>query len=361
MYIQNRTGDPINKLDEYMQEIVRKSNQHPALMAVRTTLNTNVPHYSVVADREKAKSLGVEVNDIYNTLQMTFGKSYVNDINLFGKTYHVNIQSEGAFRESPNDYNKVYVRSKQGQLISVSSLINVKRVVDTSVVERFNMFPAAKIIGEPKPGFSSGEALKAIEETALRVLPTGYTVAWAGTSYQEKTLAQTGYTATVYAVVFVLLILFALYESWLAPMAIIMSIPFAIFGAVLGVLLRGLESDIYFQVGIITLIGLSAKNAILIVEFAEERYKKQGMPLLEATIEAARIRFRPIVMTSFAFIAGTLPLAIGTGAGAGSRNIIGTTVVAGMLVATLVGIYAIPLFYYLIMRAKQIFEEKVKR
>lgn len=361
MYIQNRTGESINQLNKYIQEIVKKANENPALMAVRTTINTNVPHYSIVVDREKAKSLNIKIDEIYKTLQMTFGKSYVNDINLFGKTYHVNLQSEGNFRESPSNYNKIFVRSKHGDLIPVSSLITIKRIVDASVVERFNLFPAAKIIGEPKPGFSSGDAMNAIEQIAGQVLPTGYTVAWAGTSYQEKTLAQTGYTATVYAVVFVLLILFALYESWLAPIAIVISIPFAIFGAILGVLLRGLESDIYFQVGIITLVGLAAKNAILIVEFAEERYKKQGMPLLEATVEAARIRFRPIVMTSFAFIAGTLPLALGTGAGAGSRNIIGTTVVAGMFLATTIGVFAIPLFYYLIMRAKQIFEEKVKR
>ncbi len=361
MYIQNRTGESIIKLNEYIQEIVKKANQDPKLMAVRTTLNINVPHYALSVDREKAKSLGVEIDSLYKTLQMTFGKSYVNDVNLFGKTYHVNIQSEGNFRESPSDYNKIFVRSLRGELVPVSSLISIKRIVDTSVVERFNLFPAAKIIGEPKPGFSSGDAMAAIEVIARQVLPAGYTIAWAGTSYQENTLAQTGYTATVYAVVFVLLILFALYESWLAPLAIIMSIPFAIFGAILGVLLRGLESDIYFQIGIITLVGLAAKNAILIVEFAQERYKNQGMPLLEATVEAAKIRFRPIVMTSFAFIAGTLPLALGTGAGAGSRNIIGTTVVAGMFIATTIGIYAIPLFYYLIMRAKQIFEEKVKR
>ncbi|MBU1052209.1 MAG: efflux RND transporter permease subunit [Proteobacteria bacterium] len=361
MYIQNRTGESIDKLNGYIQEIVKRANQNPTLMAVRTTLNTNVPHYSVVVNREKAKSLGVEIDKLYKTLQMTFGKSYVNDVNLYGKTYHVNMQSEGKFRESLNDYNKVFVRSQYGELVPVSSLITLKRIIDTSVVERFNMFPAAKIIGEPRHGFSSGAALKAIEDTALEVLPTGYTIAWAGTSYQEKSLAQTGYVATVYAVVFVFLILIALYESWLAPVAIILSIPFAIFGAILGVLLRGLESDIYFQVGIITLVGLAAKNAILIVEFAEERYKKHGMPLFEATVEAARIRFRPIVMTSFAFIAGTLPLALGTGAGAGSRNIIGTTVVAGMFLATTIGVFAIPLFYYLIMRAKQIFEEKVKR
>lgn len=364
MYIQDRTGESIRKLDGYVQEIVRKANQRPELMAARTTLNTNVPHYFVAVDREKAKSLGVEISDLYNTLQMTFGKGYINDLNLFGKTYHVNVQSEGSFRESLTDYNKVFVRSGNSQLIPVSSLIKMKRIVDTSVVERFNMFPAAKITGEPRPGFSGGDALRAIDETARGILPSGYTIAWAGTSYQEKLLEKAGNTALVYGLVFIFLILVALYESWSVPLAIIMSTPFAIFGAVLGVLLRGLESDIYFQVGLITLVALAAKNAILIVQFAEKRFKIQGMSLLDATIEASRLRFRPLMMTSFSFIAATIPLAISTGAGANSRHIIGTTVVAGMLFDTIIGRYFIPLFYYLVISLTKKLEDlkdKVRR
>ncbi len=353
LYIQDRTGGSIHDLSRYVNELVMRANQRQELMSVRTTLNTNVPYYTVRVQREKAKALGVEISDIYNTLSMTFGSSYINDFNLYGRVFHVNLQSEGEFRDDPDDYRSVFVRAKTGDLIPLSSLISIDRTADAMVVERFNMFPAAKVTGEPKPGFTSGDALKAVSEVAKEVLPQGYTLSWAGTSFQEVRVQEKGNVALVYAIIFVFLILVALYESWLAPLAIILSVPFAVFGAALGLLLRGLENDIYFQVGLITLIGLSAKNAILIVEFAEERLKRLGMPLIEATVEASRIRYRPIVMTSFAFIAGALPLALSTGAGANSRHIIGTTVVAGMLVATVVGIYFIPLFYYLVMRLKE--------
>lgn len=353
LYVQDRTGGSIHELSRYVQELVGKANQRPELMSVRTTLNTNVPYYTVKVDREKAKALGVEINDIYNTLSMTFGSTYINDFNLYGRVFHVNLQAEGEYRDDPKDYRFVFVRSKNGNLVPLSSLISIDRTADAMVIERFNMFPAAKVTGEPKQGFTSGDAIRAISEVAKGVLPSGYTLSWAGTSFQEIRVQEKGNVALLYAIIFVFLILVALYESWMAPLAIILSVPFAVFGAALGLLLRGLENDIYFQVGLITLIGLSAKNAILIVEFAEERLKRLKMPLLEATVEASRIRYRPIVMTSFAFIAGALPLALSTGAGANSRHIIGTTVVAGMLLATTVGIYFIPLFYYLVMRIKE--------
>jgi HAE1 family hydrophobic/amphiphilic exporter-1/multidrug efflux pump len=353
LYVQDRTGGSLHELSRHVQELVARANQRPELMSVRTTLNTNVPYYSVRVDREKAKALGVEISDIYNTLSMTFGSTYINDFNLFGRVFHVNLQSEGEFRDDPRDYSYVFVKSRTGELVPLSSLITIERTADAMVIERFNMFPAAKVTGEPKPGFTSGDAIKAISEVAKEVLPPGYTISWAGTSFQEVRVQEKGNVALIYAIVFVFLILVALYESWSAPLAIILSVPFAVFGAVLGLTLRGLENDIYFQVGLITLIGLSAKNAILIVEFAEERFKRLKMPLIEAAVEASRIRYRPIVMTSFAFIAGTLPLALSTGAGANSRHIIGTTVVAGMLFATVIGIFFIPLFYYLVMRAKE--------
>lgn len=352
LYIQDRTGGSIHDLGRYVQGLVARANQRPELASVRTTLNTNVPYYTLRVDREKAKALNVEINDIYNTLSMTFGSIYINDFNLYGRVFHVNLQSEGEYRDDPRDYSSVFVRSKTEGLIPLSSLVSVERTADAMVTERFNMFPAAKVAGEPKPGFTSGDAIKAISEVAKEVLPSGYTISWAGTSFQEVRVQEKGNIALIYAILFVFLILVALYESWVAPLAIILSVPFAVFGAALGLLLRGLENDIYFQVGLITLIGLSAKNAILIVEFAEERVKRMKMPLIEATIEASRIRYRPIVMTSFAFIAGALPLALSTGAGANSRHIIGTTVVAGMIVATVVGIYFIPLFYYLVMKIK---------
>lgn len=353
LYVQDRTGGSIHELSRHVQELVIRANQRPELMSVRTTLNTNVPYYTVKVDREKAKALGVEISDIYNILSMTFGSSYINDFNLFGRVFHVNLQSEGEYRDDPRDYSYVFVKSRAGELIPLSSLISIDRTADAMVIERFNMFPAAKVTGEPKPGFTSGDAIRAISEIAKEVLPSGYTISWAGTSFQEVRVQEKGNVALIYAIVFVFLILVALYESWSAPLAIILSVPFAVFGAALGLTLRGLENDIYFQVGLITLIGLSAKNAILIVEFAEERFKRLRMPLIEAAVEASRIRYRPIVMTSFAFIAGTLPLALSTGAGANSRHIIGTTVVAGMLFATVVGIFFIPLFYYLVMKAKE--------
>ena len=353
LYVQDRTGGSLHELSRHVQGLVARANQRPELMSVRTTLNTNVPYYAVRVDREKAKALRVEISDIYNTLSMTFGSTYINDFNLFGRVFHVNLQSEGEFRDDLRDYSYVFVKSRTGELVPLSSLISIERTADAMVIERFNMFPAAKVTGEPRPGFTSGDAIRAISEVAKEVLPPGYTISWAGTSFQEVRVQEKGNVALIYAIVFVFLILVALYESWSAPLAIILSVPFAVFGAALGLTLRGLENDIYLQVGLITLIGLSAKNAILIVEFAEERFKRLKMPLIEATVEASRIRYRPIVMTSFAFIAGTLPLALSTGAGANSRHIIGTTVVAGMLFATLIGIFFIPLFYYLVMRVKE--------
>ena len=358
LYVQDRTGGSIHALNRYVQEMVRKAMERPELLSVRTTINPNVPYYSITVDREKAKALGVAVGDIYRTLQMTFGKGYVNDFNLLGRTYHVNIQAEGEYRDDPGDYRYVYVPSRKGSLVPLSSLIRVKRTADASLIERFNMFPAAKVTGEPRPGYTSGDAMRAISEVAKEVLPEGYTIAWSGTSFQEARLRGRANLAPLYAATFVFLILVALYESWSAPIIIMLSVPFAVFGAALGLFLTGLENDIYLQIGLITLIGLSARNAILIVEFAEERYRRLKMPLLDAVLEASRIRFRPIMMTAFTFIAGALPLVFSTGAGANSRHIIGTTVVAGMLFATLIGIYFIPLFYYLMVRMQQVLRRR---
>lgn len=357
MYIQDRTGSDIQVLDNYVKEIVARANANPALAAVRTTLNTNVPQFLISVDTEKAKSLGVDTADIYATIQATFGNTYTNDFNLFGRTYHVNVQSDDHFREGVENYNDVFVKSSAGMLVPISSLATIKRVVGPSVVQKFNMFQAAQISGQPSPGHSSGEALKLIESIAKEVLPNGYTIAWAGTSYQEKQLEKSGNTAFIYAIIFVFLILAALYESWSIPFAIVLAVPFSFLGATLFVLFRDLQNDIYFQVGLVTLVGLSAKNAILMVEFAMHKLK-EGYSLVDATIEGAKIRFRPIVMTSFAFIAGTLPLALSSGAGANSRHIIGTTVVGGMITLTAIGTFFVPLFFYLIMKTKEKWTKK---
>lgn len=357
MWVQDRTGGELHVLDKYVKEIVDKAGKDPRLMMVRTTLNTNVPQYQLKVDREKAKSMKVEISSIFDTLQSTFGKGYINDFNLNSRTYQVNIQSESKFRATQDQFKNVFARSSDGKLIPISELISLSREVDASVIQRFNLFNAAQITGSPAPGFAASDANKAIEEIVASILPEGYTFSWAGTSYQEKLLEKQGNYTSIYAALFVFLILAALYESWSIPIAVIISIPFAIFGAALSVYLRGLEADIYFQVGLITLIGLSAKNAILIVEFAIDKLK-EGMSLLDATIEAARLRFRPIIMTSLAFIVGTLPLALSSGAGSASRHIIGTTVVGGMITATLIGVLFIPMFFYLVVSVKRKFSTK---
>jgi len=352
MYVQDRTGGDIHLLNKYVKEIVDKANKDKRLMMVRSTLNTNVPQYKITVDREKAKALNVPIADIFTTLQSTFGTYYVNDFNLFGRTFHVNMQSDEDFRKNLRDYDYVFVKSRTGKLIPVSSLVHLKRIVGPDVVQRFNMFTAANITGQPTFGYSSGDAMKAIQEIAKEVLPKGYTISWSGTSYQEKKLSKSGSNVFIYTAVFVLLILAALYESFTIPFAIILIIPFAIFGAVSGLWLGHLERDIYFNVGALVLIGLSAKNAILMVNFALQRMEK-GYPLLDATVEAARIRFRPIIMTSLVFILASSPLIFWGGAGASARHIIGTTVVSGMLLQTVVGTLFIPLFFYFIVKLKK--------
>lgn len=357
LYIQDRTGGDIMLLDTYAKEIVAKASTRAELSGMRTTINTNVPQYLIKVDTQKAKAMGVEISDIFTTLQATFGNTYANDFNLFGRTYKVNVQSESTFREGIENYGDVFVRNNEGKLIALSSLASITRVVGPAIVQKFNMFQAAQISGQPSSGYSSGEALRAIEEVVKEVLPSGYTIAWAGTSYQEKQLEKSGNTAFLFAIIFVFLILAALYESWSIPLAVVIAVPFGLLGAVLGIWLRELQNDIYFQVGLVTLVGLSAKNAVLMVEFAMQKLES-GYTLLDATIEGARIRFRPIIMTSFAFIAGTLPLALSTGAGANSRHVIGTTVVGGMVSLSMIGIFFVPLFFYLIMRFKERFMAK---
>lgn len=354
MWIEDRNGDNLQSLNKYVQEIIAKADKSPVLAGVRTTLQTNVPQYFLQVDKVKARSMDVSLSSIYTTLQNTLGQGYINDFNMFGRTYHVDIESLAKYRRTVNRLKDIFVKSGNGNFIPVSDLVKMKRIVGADVIQRFNMFDAAQLSGAPAPGYSSGEAMNAIKKIADEILPAGYTTAWSGTSYQEAKLAKTHDYTLLYAIILVFLILAALYESWSIPLAVILSVPFAIFGAALSVYLRGLNADIYFQVGLVTLVGLSAKNAILIVEFAMYRLKN-GMPLFDAILEASKLRFRPIVMTSLAFIAGTLPLVFSSGAGANSRHILGTTVVGGMLGATLIGILFIPMFFYMIIKVRQIF------
>ena len=345
MYIQNRTGGSIQDLQKYTQLVLQEAQKRPELTGVRTTLSVNVPQYNVQLDRQKAKSLGVNVDDVFTTLQSTFGSYYVNDFNLYGRTFKVSMQSESEFRETPNDLRNVFVRSSNGDLIPISSLVTFERVIGSDILERFNLFPAAKLMGDAASGYSSGDALKAIEEVANQVLPDGYTIAFSGSSYQEKNAGGTGTIAFIFGLVFVFLILAAQYERWLMPLAVLTAVPFAVFGAILATWLRGLNNDIYFQIGLVMLIALAAKNAILIIEFAMEAREKQGKNIYDAAVEAARLRFRPIVMTSLAFTFGVLPLAVSSGAGAASRHAIGTGMVGGMLISTFVSTLFVPMMF----------------
>ena len=349
MYIQDRTGGSIEALQKVTNAVIEKAQSRPELFGTRTSLAANIPQYKMDVDIEKAKAKGVNINDIYNTINATFGSYYVNDFTLYGRTYKVNMQAIDNYRDNPNNMQNIFVKSKDGELLPLSSFVTLKKQVGADIVERFNLFQAAKVSGQPAPGYSSGDALNAIEEVSKEVLPEGYTIAWVGTAYQEKQIGGSSAQAFIFGIVFLFLILAALYEKWLLPIAVVLAVPFAIFGAILATNLRGLDNNIYFQVGLLVLAGLAAKNAILIVEFALQK-RKEGYNLIDSALEAAKVRLRPIVMTSLAFTIGVMPLAISEGAGAASKHSIGTGVIGGMLTATFIAIVFIPLFYILISR-----------
>jgi multidrug efflux pump len=284
-------------------------------------------------------------------MQSGFGSLYVNDFTLFGRTYRVSVSSESDFRSSANDLRFIYVRSSAGAMIPLDALVSVERTIGPDSVDRFNIFPAAKILGNPAPGFSSGQALQKMQEIVASSLGSDYSIGWTGSAYQELSTAGTGYQGFLFGLVMVFLILAAQYERWSLPLAVLTAVPFALFGAILAIWVRGLENDIYFQIGLVTLIGLAAKNAILIVEFAAEQHQA-GRSVYDAALEASRLRFRPIVMTSLAFILGVLTLALSTGAGSASRHSIGTGVVGGMIAATGLAILFVPLFFRLLTRER---------
>ncbi|MGE4337713.1 MAG: efflux RND transporter permease subunit [Pigmentiphaga sp.] len=346
-YIQDRAGHGTQALSEQIAKVVEAASKRPELANVRTSFDTSVPRFNAALDREKAKALGVPINSVFDAMQATFGSLYVNDFTLFGRNYQVNLQSESTFRESPDDLRQVFVRAESGKMVPLSVLVTMTRTIGPDQVERFNAFTSAKITGDPAPGHTSGDAIRAMRDVARQTLGDGYQIAWTGSAYQELETSGAGTQAMLFGVVMVFLILAAQYERWSLPLAVITAIPFALFGALLATYLRGLTNDIYFQIGMVTLIGLAAKNAILIVEFAVLK-RREGASAANAAIEAARLRFRPIVMTSLAFILGVVPLAISSGAGSASRHAIGTGVIGGMLAATFIATFFIPMFYRLI-------------
>ncbi len=344
-YLQNRLGTGSLALSEMTDRLIAEASKRPEIGRMRTTFNTKVPQYQAQVDRDKAQMLKVPLEDVYLTLQATLGSVYINDFTLYGRNFRVNMQADSALREGPGALEGLFVRSALGEQVSLASLVTLTRTTGADIVDRFNLFQAAKIMGEPAPGFSSGQAIKALEELAESLLDDGFSIGWVGEAYQEKQSQGSGGVAFLFGVLFVYLILAALYERWMMPAVVLTAVPFAVLGSSMLVLLSGLNNDIYFELGLLTLIGLSAKNAILIVEFAMQKMD-EGMALAQAAVESAKLRFRPIVMTSLAFTIGAVPLMLSTGAGAAARESVGTGVVGGMIFATLLAPLFVPMFFY---------------
>lgn len=354
VYVQNRVDGDARKLNEVTQAFMAELQKHPEFTRVSTFFRPTVPQLYVEVDEQKALALGIPVADIYSTLQSTMGALYVNDFNKAGRVYRVQLQAEANYRMKADDIGKVYVRSATSNaMIPLSAVSKVRNVVGPEQVERFNGFIAAKVMGDSKPGISSGDAIKIVEQVAAATLPDGYGIAWTGQAFQEKRSSGSSLQAFGFAIIMVFLILAAQYEKWSLPVAVVMAVPFALMGALTAIWLRGMPNDIYFQIGLVVLIGLASKNAILIVEFAAQKYA-EGMSAAQAAVEAARLRLRPIIMTSLAFVLGVFPLVKATGAGAAARQSMGTGVFGGMLAATFIATLFIPLFFKWLERGKQI-------
>ena len=349
--LQNRAGADTAQFSQVLQTLLTQARKRPEIGFAYSAFDTRIPQIELNVDRDKVKSVGVPLSDVFFTLQTLLGSFYINDFNLYGRTYKVEAQAEAAQRTQPDDVNRYYVRSDIGAMVPLGTLVTSRTFNGPQYYERYNVYSSATINGVNAPGYSSGQAIAAMEELA-RGLPAGYTYEWSEATYQEKkTGGQTGYIFAV-SLLFVILVLAALYESWAMPVAILLVVPFGVLGAFLGLLLRHMDNNVYTQIGLIMLIGLAAKNAILIVEFARLK-RAQGESIEQSALDGAKLRLRPILMTSFAFILGAVPLAVASGAGAGARQALGTGVVFGMLAATVVGVFFIPVFFVLLQRLSE--------
>lgn len=349
LYLMNLGGEDVNIMGERANEFLAACRKRPEIGMLYTTLNTNTPMYQFEVDRDKAQSLNVPVSTVYSALQAFLGGNEINDINNFGRTWKVVMQADEKYRTGVEDMRYFFVRSNDGKSIPLNTLVKPTPKNSSVVMTRFNGASAIKISGDPASGYSSGQAMAAIEEVAKQVLPNTYTYEWTGQSLDEIEAGSRSTQIFIISLIFVFLCLAALYESWTIPLAVLLSVPSAVFGCFLVQYARGLQNDVYMQIGLITLIGLAAKNAILIVEYAKMNME-QGMDVVHAAVEAAHVRLRPILMTSFAFILGCLPLAIATGPGAGARVSMGNAVVGGMTIATLFGIFLIPVLFVVVER-----------
>ncbi len=349
MEVQDTKGAPLSQLAEVAQTLMGAANQDPGLSRVFTTFNTGTPSVYADIDRVRAEMLGVNADDIFQTLEVYLGSQYVNDFNFLGRVYRVTAQADGKFRQDLHAISQLQARNAAGEMVPLGSVAAFRDITGPYRVEHFNLFPAAAVQGGTKPGFSSGYGLEAMEKLAAEVLPEGYSYQWTELAYQEKQAGDTAIFVFAAAVVFVFLLLAAQYESWGLPLAVILIVPMCLLAAVSGLMLRGMDINILGQVGFVVLIALAAKNAILIVEFARQN-EEQGQDRFQAVVEAARVRLRPILMTALAFILGVVPLVIATGAGSEMRQSLGTAVFSGMLGVTAFGLIFTPIFYVVVRK-----------
>jgi HAE1 family hydrophobic/amphiphilic exporter-1/multidrug efflux pump len=347
LYLQNRGDGGAARMAQVMGQFLQRANSDPMLGGVQTLWRPTVPQLYVDLNRDKAKALGVSLDNVYGTLAAMLGTYYVNDFNKYGRTWQVLMSADPGYRKNPDAIGDVYVRADKGEMVPLRSLATVRFSSGPDALDRFNNLPAVKFFGQGAPGVSTGQAIEHVEKLARETLPADFSFDWGGASYQEKKSSGTSGLALGLAVIMVFLILSAQYSNWSLPFTVLLALPFGTFGALAAVWLRGFTNDVYFQIGLVTLLGLAAKNAILIVEYAHMK-NNEGLTPSAAALEAARLRFRPILMTSLAFILGVLPLAISTGAGAGARQSVGTGVMGGMLAATFLAIFFIPLFFKLV-------------
>ena len=360
MQLEARGDATFDNLVQAVDTLMYYASEHKELAGLSSSLQADIPQLYFDVDRDKVKLLGVPLADVFSTMKAYTGSVYVNDFNMFNRIYKVYIQAEAPYREHKDNINLFFVKGADGAMIPLTSLGNASYTTGPGSIKRFNMFTAAVIRGSAAQGYSSGQAMEIMENIVREHLPENIDLEWSGLSYQEKQAG--GRTGIVMALVFLFVFLFlaAQYESWMVPIAVLLSLPVAAFGAYLGIWICGLENDIYFQIGLVMLMGLAAKNAILIVEFAKEEVDKGG-DLVQSAVHAAQLRFRPILMTSLAFVLGMLPMVIASGPGAASRQAIGTGVFFGMIFAIVFGIILVPFFFVLIYKAKNKAKVKLKR
>jgi multidrug efflux pump len=347
LWIQSKGEKTPQQMADVVKQFLAKAKQTPELAGATSTFNASSQQLMVDVDRDKSETLGVPVEDVYSAMQTMFGSLYVSQFNKFSRLWQVILQAEPAYRLTPTDLEQIFVRSADGKMVPLKSVVTTRYVTGPDLMTRFNNFPAVKITANAAPGYSSGQAIGALENIGAQVMPSDFSLAWSGEAFEEKKSGGASSAVFIFGLVMVFLILAAQYEKWTLPVGVLMAVPFAIFGAVLAVMLRGLSNDVYFQIGLTMLVALAAKNAILIFEFAVIN-RKGGQTVYDSAMTAARERLRPIVMTSLAFILGCVPLVIAVGASSNSRHSIGTGVVGGMLAATVIAVLFIPMFYYVI-------------